>query len=237
MKVDAKMVVDHLKMITMGKRVEEAVLGPHFSADIVDEQDTVMLRAALEGVKFGKKFGVAKLVEFVKLLTMFGGEVDMELDKEKRLVMTSGDVTVWYQTSDVDKIGTTLTSFDDASKQLDKTMIVDVEPSETFIENFTKTCKHVAPDMIEIAVKSKRVVMKMISAKTRHRAEVIVGGAQVAAKKKFESIKLSGEAVIDVLSGVKPGEGDQLKLSLGKVLRVEFRSYVYLVSPLTETSE
>ena len=57
MKINAKVVADHLSMVAMGKRVGEVVLGPNFAAHVVDESEEVMLEATVKGVKFPGKFG------------------------------------------------------------------------------------------------------------------------------------------------------------------------------------
>ncbi len=235
MKIDAKVVADHLSMVAMGKRITEVVLGPNFTAQVADEAEEVMLKATVKGVTFKEKFGVMHVGEFVKILASFGSEVDVELEDGK-LVMKSAGVTVWYQTADIDKIGSTLTSFGDADKVIAKTIVVESTPEEGFLTAFTKYQKLINPDLVEIAVKSKKLVLRLISMKG-HRAEVTIGTAEVAAKKKFSSFKVSAAALSDVLSGVKPNEEDQLKFEVGDALKISFRTYAFLVSPQVELTE
>jgi len=235
MKIDAKVVADHLSMVAMGKRITEVVLGPNFTAQVADEAEEVMLHATVKGVKFKERFGVMHIGEFAKILGSFGEEVDIELNDGK-LVMKSGAVTVWYQTADVDKISSTLTSFKDADKVISSGIVVEAEPAEGFLGDFTKYQKLISPDLVELAVKNKKLVLRLISMKG-HRAEVVVGTAEVAKKKKFDGFKVSAAALTDVLSGVKPTEEDQLKFSVGKALKIEFRTYTFLVSPQVELTE
>lgn len=235
MRVPSQVVADHLSMVAMGKRITEVVLGPNFAAQVADEAEAVMLHATVKSVKFKPKFGVMHIGEFAKILASFGEEVDIELTDGK-LVMKSGGVTVWYQTSDVDKIGSTLTSFKEADKVISGSVVVKAEPEEGFIASFTKYQKLIGPDLVEIALKGKKLVMRLISMKG-HKAEVIVGAAEVAKKKKFAGFKVSADVLTDVLSGVKPNEEDQIKFSVGKALRIEFRTYKFLVSPQVELTE
>jgi hypothetical protein len=222
-------------MVAMGRRITEVVLGPNFSAQVADEAEAVMMHATAKNVKFKPKFGVMHIGEFAKILASFGEEVDIELTDGK-LVMKSGGVTVWYQTSDVDKIGSTLTSFKEADKVISSSVVVTAEPEEGFLASFTKYQKLIGPDLVEIALKGKKLVMRLISMKG-HKAEVVVGTAEVAKKKKFVGFKVSADVLTDVLSGVKPNEEDQLKFAVGKALRIEFRTYKFLVSPQVELTE
>lgn len=243
MKIDAKIVSDHLAMVAMNKRVNEAVLGPNFSAQVVDESEEVMLRATVGGVKFPGKFGVERVSDLARILESFDGEVDAELEREggkdglEKLVLSAGDVTVWYQTADADKITTTLTSFAAADEAIVGDAVLEVTPGEGFIKDFAQYQKRIAPDLIEVAVRGKKLVMRLMNATTRHRAEVVVGDAPTTSKRKFNGLKLGAAVVADVLAGVKPTEGDQLRISVGKALRVEFRTYTYLVSPRVEAVE
>lgn len=241
MKIDAKVVADHLSMIAMGKRIESVVLGPNFAAQVVDEAEEVMLKAILGSAKFPDKFGVEKVADLVKILESFGGPVDAEIvkDEQKRekLVLTSGDVTVWFQTADVDQISSTLTSFQSADESISKDVVYEVTPDNSFIENFSRYQKRIVPDLIEVTTKDKKLIFRMISATTRHRAEVVVGTLTAVSKKKFVPLKVGAAVLIDVLAGVKPTEGDQLKISVGKAIKIELRSYTYLVSPKVEEAE
>lgn len=234
MKINAKLVADHLEMVAMGKRVKEAVLGPNFTAQVVDEQDEIMLKATLKDVKFPGKIGVESVADLAKLIASFGAEVDAEV-KDKKLILGGGTVTVWYQLYDVEKIGTTLSSFKDADAAITKDIVASVEPDETFLADFTKYQKRISPDLVEFLVKGKKLIANLIST-DGHRAEVIVGAADIG-KKKFGALKVSAQAVVDVLSGVKPGEDDQLTISVGKSLKVEFRTYTYLVSARVEAAD
>lgn len=238
MKVNAKIVADHLSMVAMGRRIAEVVLGPNFAANVVDEAEAVMLKATVKGAKFKPKFGVMHIGEFAKILASFGEEVDIELSKDGKLVMKSPGVTVWYQTADTDKIGSTLTSFKDADTVISKGLVLDCEPEEGFLASFTKYQKLIGPDLVEIDIKGKKLVFRLISMEG-HMAEVIVGTAQAIGKKKLKSssFKVSADVLADVLSGVKSNEEDQLKFSVGKALRVEFRTYTFLVSPQVELTE
>lgn len=235
MKINAKVVADHLSMVAMGKRITEVVLGPNFGAQVADDAEAVMLCATVKGEKFKPKFGVMDIGEFAKILASFGEEVDIDLSDGK-LVMKGGGTTVWYQTADVDKISSTLTSFKEADKVISSSIVVKAEPEEGFLAGFTKYRKLIGPDLVEIATKGKKLVMRLISMKG-HKAEVVVGKAEVAKRKKFTSFKVSADVLSDVLSGVKPAEEDQLEISVGKALRIGFRTYTFLVSPQVELSE
>ena len=244
MKIDAKIVADHLSMVAMGKRVGAVVLGPHFAAQVADDSDEVMLKAVLSGVKFSEKFGVEKLQDLVKILESFSGEIDAELVKEKdgkdelvKLFLSSGDAKVWYQTADTDKISSTLTSFASADEAISATIVAETTPGAEFLKSFAQYQKRISPDMIEVVLKDKKLVMRMINATSRHRAELVIGDAKTVSKKKFDNLKLSAAVVADTLSCVQPTEGDQLKISAGnKALKVEFRTYTYLLSPRVEAA-
>jgi len=232
-KVDATIVSDHLNMVAMGGRMTEVVLGPNFAAEVADEAEEVMMRAKLKGVKFPDKFGVMHVSEFARVLGSFGDKLDVEL-KDGKLVMKEGGVTVLYQTADVDTIPTTIDSFTKADKHVAKGMVVETTPDEGFLDTFTKYQRLIGPDLIEVAVKGKKMVLRLISMKG-HRVEMPVGKAVMAKKNaKFDGLKVSAAAFADVLSGVRAEESDQLTLSVGQVLRVSFRSYTFLVSPQVE---
>lgn len=240
MKVEAKVVADHLYMVAMGKRIEEVVLGPNFAASVVDQGEEVMLRATCPGVKFPGKFGVVNVAHLAKVFDSFEGEVDVEVEKGgkdglEKLVISSPNVIVWYQTADVDKISTTLASFGTADEALSAELAFETVPDATFLPDLSKYYKRISPDLVEISVKGKKLVMHLISGTTRHKAEVVVGDATAVSKKKFSSLKVGAAVLGDVMDGVKPVEGDQLKVSVGaKALRVEFRTYAYLLSPRVE---
>lgn len=238
MKIDAKIVADHLRMVSVGKRITEVVLGPDFSAQVADDAEAVMMNASLKGVKFKPRFGVMDVSELAKILASFGEEVDVELTKDGKLVMKSGTVTVWYQTSDVDKIASTINSFKNADKIISKSIIIEAEPEEGFLANFMKYQKLISPDLVDVGLKGKKLVLRLISMKG-HSAEVVVGNADVAAKKKkdFKGFKVAADVLVDVLAGLKPNEEDQLKFSVGSALKVVFRTYAFLVSPQVELTE
>lgn len=235
MKIDARIVADHLNMVAMGGRIVEVVLGPNFTAQVADEAEEVMMHATVKDAKFGEQFGIMHLGEFAKVMASFGEEADIEL-KDGKLIMKDADVTVWYQTADVDKIASTVTSFKDADKAVSKEMVVEAEPEEGFLAAFTKYQKLISPDLIEIAVKGKKLVARLISMKG-HRAEVTIGNAEMAAKSKFAGFRVSAAAFADVLAGVKPEEENQVRFFVGKVLKVTFRTYSFLVSPQVELVE
>jgi hypothetical protein len=232
-KIDAKVVSDHLDMVSVGKRITAAVLGPNFAAAVVDEMNEVMLQATVKGVKFPGKIGVESVSDLAKILASFSGEVDAEV-KDHKLVMSAGNVTVWYQLYDTDKISTTLASFKDADAEVTKKVMATVEPGETFIPDFARYQKLVSPDLVEFVAKGKKLIANLVDS-DGHRAEVVVGAVDLG-KKKYGGLKVPAKSVIDVLSGVKPGEGDQLLVSVGDSLRIEFRTYTFLIGPLVDAA-
>lgn len=235
MKVDAKVVADHVNMVAMGGRMTEVVLGPDFKAQVADEAEEIMMRAKVKGVKFPETFGVIHASEFAKILKSFNSEVDLEL-KDGKLVMKEGGVVVVYQTAAIDAIDTTIKSFTKADNTVSETLVVKTQPEEGFLANYSKYRKLISPDLVEIATKGKMLVLRLVNVKG-HSAEVPIGNAEMLSDEKFEGFKVSAAAFSDVLAGVSQGEDDQLEFAVGVVLRVNFRTYTFLVKPQVELEE
>jgi hypothetical protein len=229
MRVDAKLCADHLKVVGMKGRIQEAVFGEDFSVEMVDGNSEVIVKGRSSKVKFTESFGVMDLGDFIKLVDSFNGEVNMEV-KDGKIVIGSSVGVVQYQGADPSTITTTLKNFDDMCAQYFEETAVVATVANAFPGNFARFQRLISPDVVEFKMKDGKLAADLISMKG-HSAELFVGETTELNDKDF-TFKISASALQDVLAGFVTTQSHVITMAVGKALKVTLdEDYTFLISP------
>jgi hypothetical protein len=233
MQISGKTLADHLEVVAINKRVEGVVLGPNFEATTADESDQILLHAESE-LEFKPVFGVMDVSHLAKVVRSFGEEMNVEYDEEAgKLVITGGGVVVYYQCAATDVAQRKNIKWKTACDNLSGDVMIDAAPEEGFFRRFDKYYKMLKPQLVELSIKQKKLVARLVSEKS-HAAEVVVGEAGTTSKKKPGVFKINASALADVLSCVPEGGESEVAIGVGKALSIEFGRYRFFIEPLVE---
>lgn len=231
MKVDSKLLADHLHIVGMKGRITEASFGPDFAVEMVDENTEVVVKGKSPKVSFPDSFAVMDLSDFARLIDSFSGEVNLDI-KDGKAVIGSPIGVVSYQTADPSTVRSTIKNFADLITKFKNEVQAVVKVSNSFPSDYARFQRLISPDLVELGMKDGKIAATLMSMKG-HRAEIFVGSPmQPVDKVKF---KLSAHALTDVVSSLVTTQSHEIVMTVGKALILQLDlDYTFAISPQAE---
>lgn len=237
-KVDAGVLSQHLKTLSMKGRIEEATFGKDFCIIVSDVDDEVAVKAA-STMTFPEEFAVGDLKQFAKIVGFFKGEIEISLESGQ-LILNQDGALFFFQCADKDTIPEA-PDFDTVEAQMLGDKPLSVRVSGAAIAKLDGFRKLLDSDIVQFTLVEGTVRARQISNATMHEAETELGEVEnervlKSHEKAMVDFKVSGAALRDLMDGIvmDPDDSDDvIMFDFGESLRIRYEggNYTFLVSP------